>query len=376
MRSALDPDPVGTSPIRGSRARRGAQRRRRWQAGTGVLALAMVAGVVITQVLGGDDVPADAPAPQRVAVDDDRPTTLAFQVRGTTAPLLAIIGAGSTDGPAAFMPVPQDLTIVGPGQGEIGTAEVAGLPADSMRIDLSNMAGTWLDGYAVMGLRGISDLADRAGGLSVSLGEPYPTKSGSLGPGSVTLTGQQAKAFLAGSTDDAATRWEIVLAALLADPPALEASDLVETDGAEVAATVFAGAAGADMAQMPTTVIAGTIRVPKYDDLDRIMADSFGATPPTPVIVQNGNGDTGVGEIVAAKLIPEGFRVTLSQNAQTFGVARTDIFANGSAYEDEAERAREALGVGRVRVSQVSSGIGDVLIVVGKDFTVDEGGSG
>ena len=77
----------------------------------------------------------------------------------------------------------------------------------------------------------------------------------------------------------------------------------------------------------------------------------------------------------AAQLIPAGFRVTLSQNAQTFDVAKTDVFANGSAYEEDAQRAHDALGVGRVRVSQVPSGIGDVLIVVGKDFTVDEGGT-
>ena len=52
------------------------------------------------------------------------------------------------------------------------------------------------------------------------------------------------------------------------------------------------------MTQVPTVVVAGTVRVPKYDDLDRIMATSFGATTPTPAIVQNGNGEAGVGEAV------------------------------------------------------------------------------
>ncbi len=377
MSSAPERGPARVTPVRGSRARRSAQRRRRWME-AGVVGLAAVAaiGVLAFAVTrGGEDTPTDEGGADAVTVDAGGPTTLAFQVRGTTAPMLAIIGAGTSERPAAFMPVPQDLTIVGPGQGEIGTAEVAGLPAESMRIDLSNMAGTWLDGYAVLGLQGISDLAERADGLQLNLGESYPTKSGSLGPGALTLSGRQTKAFLAGSTDDAATRWEIVLTALLSDPPALESTDLVETDDAQAAATVFAGAQGADMTQIPTTVIAGTIRVPKYDELDRIMADSFGSTPPTPVIVQNGNGEAGVGEIVGAQLIPAGFRVTLSQNAQTFDVAKTDVFANGSAYEEDAQRAHDALGVGRVRVSQVPSGIGDVLIVVGKDFTVDEGGT-
>ncbi|HEY6566960.1 MAG TPA: LCP family protein, partial [Actinomycetota bacterium] len=304
------------------------------------------------------------------------PTTMAFQVRGTTAPMLAIIGAGTEAHQATVMPMPQDLMIVGPGQGEISIPEVAGLPGESVRIDLSNMAGTWLDTYAVVSLNGVAELVERAGGLEVTLGEAYPTKAGPLGPGAVTLTGKQVKAFLAGSTDDAATRWEFVLTALLEDPPALEEADIAETDDAQAASEVFAGAQGADVTQVPTVVVAGTVRIPKYDELDRIMADSFGATTPTPAIVQNGNGEAGVGEAVGAKLIPAGFRITLSQNAQTFDLITTDVFANGLEFEEDAKRARKALGVGRVRVSQVPSGIGDVLIVVGKDFTVDEGGTG
>jgi hypothetical protein len=35
----------------------------------------------------------------------------------------------------------------------------------------------------------------------------------------------------------------------------------------------------------------------------------------------------------------------------------------------DAERIQKALGVGRVRVSQVPSGIGDITIIVGEDFT-------
>ena len=88
-----------------------------------------------------------------------------------------------------------------------------------------------------------------------------------------------------------------------------------------------------------------------------------------PTIVQNGSGEPGVGEAVAASIIPAGFRVVLSQNAQSFDVATTNIFANGVDHEADANRAKAALRVGRVRVSQVPSGVGDITIVVGKDFT-------
>jgi polyisoprenyl-teichoic acid--peptidoglycan teichoic acid transferase len=367
-----EPERVGAT-----RVQRGVNRRRRgFMVALGAVVLVAVVAFAVVRWGGGDDAPSQDQASDGVTVDAEGPTTLAFQVRGTTAPMMAIIGAGTEEHAATIMPMPADLTIVGPGQGEITIPEVAGLPGESMRIDLSNMAGTWLDAYAVISLNGFAELVDRAGGIQVNLGEAYPTKSGSLGPGAVTLTGQQAKAFLAGSTDDAATRWEFVLTALLEDPPQLEETDLAETDDAEAAAQVFAGAQSADVTQVPTVVVAGTVRVPKYDDLDRIMTTSFGAATPTPAIVQNGNGEAGVGEAVGAKLIPAGFRITLSQNAQTFDVVTTDVFANGVEYEEDAKRARKALGIGRVRVSEVQSGIGDVLIVVGKDFTVDQDGSG
>jgi polyisoprenyl-teichoic acid--peptidoglycan teichoic acid transferase len=357
-------------PIRPSRVDRVARRRRR----TATIAVASVAAIAIVVFAvfrfdddGGGEVAGDTPG--RVTVDADGPTTMAFQIKGTTAPLLAVIAAGTQDHAAMIMPLPQDLTIVGPGQGEITTPEIAGLPGETIRIDLSNMVGTWLDTYAVVSLKGFAAMIERGGGLHVTLNEAYPTRSGALGPGSITLSGQDAKAFVAGSTDDAATRWEIVLAALASDPPTVDEADLVETDDAQSAAQVFAGAEGADLTQIPSAVVAGTVRVPEYDQLDRIVADSFGSKPPTPAIVQNGNGAAGVGEAVGAKLIPAGFRITLSQNAQSFDVDTTDVFANGAAFEAAARRARQALGVGRVRVSQVPSGIGDVLIVVGKDFT-------
>ena len=88
-----------------------------------------------------------------------------------------------------------------------------------------------------------------------------------------------------------------------------------------------------------------------------------------PAIVQNGSGEPGVGEAVAVRIIPAGFRVVLSQNAERFDVTRTEVFANGAAHEEEARAIKAALGVGRVRVSAVPSNVGDITIVVGKDFT-------
>jgi hypothetical protein len=72
---------------------------------------------------------------------------------------------------------------------------------------------------------------------------------------------------------------------------------------------------------------------------------------------------------VGAAIVPEGFRIVLSGNAETFDVLRTEIIANGPDAEADAQRIRGALGVGAVRVSQVPSGIADVTVIIGADLT-------
>jgi hypothetical protein len=121
---------------------------------------------------------------------------------------------------------------------------------------------------------------------------------------------------------------------------------------------------------MPIVIAAARVRVPAYEALDALMAERFGVKrTPTPVIVQNGAGTPGLGESVGRLLIPRGFRITLSQNAVSFDHDTTQIIAILRSSVEAARRAQAALGVGEVTVSKVPSGIGDVMIVVGKDFT-------
>ena len=69
--------------------------------------------------------------------------------------MMAVVGKGNE--PVA-MPYPQRLTVVMPGRGETTAPDVAGLPAASMHIALSNMSGIWLAHYAVVP---VNDLAGR-----------------------------------------------------------------------------------------------------------------------------------------------------------------------------------------------------------------------
>lgn len=61
------------------------------------------------------------------------------------------------------------------------------------------------------------------------------------------------------------------------------------------------------------------------DQVTEALVEAFGgpATEAVPVIVLNGNGVPGIGEAVAERIIPGGFRVAVSQNASDFDHAET-----------------------------------------------------
>jgi hypothetical protein len=294
---------------------------------------------------------------------------LVLQVVGTDDPLLALIGARRGDRPPAFYSVPFDLMLTVPGQGEVTATDVAGLDTETVRVALSNTFGAWADHVAVLDLGGLSAVVDRSEGVSVNVPGFYATEAGDLGPGSARLTGEQVVALLRVTGDGGEARWGSVVQGLLGGRVRLGSEDLAETDGIGGVRRVLKGARGATIAPFPTLSVAGSVTVPLQPDLDRQVARRFGVRTPVPVIVQNGVGAAGLGQDVAVVLLPLGFRVVLSQNADLFGYERTRVVANGGGAIMDARRIRRALGVGRVRVSQVPSGIGDITIIVGEDFT-------
>jgi hypothetical protein len=294
---------------------------------------------------------------------------LVLQVVGTDDPLLALIGARRGERPPAFFSVPFDLMFTVPGQGEVTASDVASLGAETVRVALSNTFGAWAEHVAVMDLEGLSTVVDRGEGIRVEVPGFYVTEAGNMGPGSARLTGEQVAALLGVPDDGGEARWASVVQALLGGRVRLGKEDLAETDGLAGVRRVLKGARGAAIAAFPTQSVAGSVTVPLQPDLDRQVARLFGFRPPVPVIVQNGVGAPGLGQDVAAVLLPLGFRVVLSQNADLFGYERTRVVANGGGAIMDARRIKQALGVGQVRVSQVPSGIGDITIIVGEDFT-------
>ena len=294
---------------------------------------------------------------------------VAISVTGASAPLVAVVGSGVGVEPAGFV-LPPSLRATVPGQGEASVDQIAQLPADSMRVAVSNVIGGWTVHYAVLDLDGLGALVDRAGGITVNLADPVPVGGVVIGPGDTHLDGATAIDYLfTARSGQAADRFRAVLQALLVAPPSIEAGDLAATDDAESVGRILAAAMGARVVYPPTTRITGGTTVPEQPAFDEAIQDAFGLPAPLRAIVQNGSGAPGIGEAVGRLLIPAGFRIVLSQNAQSFDHEHTEVVADGADQEAAARAAREALGIGRVIVSQVPSGVGEITVVVGKDFS-------
>jgi hypothetical protein len=182
------------------------------------------------------------------------------------------------------------------------------------------------------------------------------------------MDGTAIAEYLAIDGPNAFTRWEVVLPALLT---ARTGGSLTgESDDLEAVARRLPVAGEVRIVTFPTRISASSLRVPDLDALDALMASEFGVgDPPVPVLVQNGAGGPGLGGDVAALLVPEGFRVVLSGNADDFDHETTQVIAGGEDDVADARRALRALGVGELGVTEVPSGLADITIVIGKDFT-------
>ena len=355
-------------PVRISRAARTAARERRRRMAAAILALVLAGAAWLLFVDGGSDPPGSAArtgGASRTEGAADVPAALfAISLRGAGVPLMAIVRTGGAEVPV--LTIPADLTLEIPGLGQGTTATIADQDAEGMRVSLANIAGTWIDHYLRLDMDAIATLADAAGGLEVTLPGTANLTGRTVGPGAVTLSGTELHEYLDIPGPNAFTRWEIVLSSILQAPTGLTG---VSDDLQKVSRLLPVGGE-VRIGTFPTHISSSSARVPDYPALDALMARDFGVErAPVAVLVQNGMGDPGIGGPVAARLVPEGFRVIFSSNADDFDHRTTEVIAGGDEYVRDAQRARRALGVGVVGLTHVPSGVADITIVIGKDFT-------
>ena len=326
-----------------------------------VVALGAVAIWAFTRG-GGDD-----PGIRDDARARGRSELAVLSVVGAPNPLVAVIGVHAERPPAALV-LPPGVTVVAPGQGETTIEGITALPVESVRVAVSNALGAWVDHYGTISIDAVTTIVDDRGGLTVDVSEPVTLDGAEVSVGEAKLSGSQVLAYVSEPGEVAVTRWAEVLEALLATQ-GLETGMVGRSDDPEAFIEVVRGASGMAVEVPPVAPVADSASIFDQPATDELVRELFGTRPTVPIVVQNGNGAPNVGEDVAALLLPEGFRVVLSQNADTFRYRRTEIAATEGEFADEAQRVRELLGVGRVVVSQVPSGLADITIVVGRDFT-------
>lgn len=338
--------------------------------GTRALTVAVAIALVAGAVLAGLVVRGGSGSDRRAAAAGGPSELVLLAVMAEPDPFVAVVGAAGPSGPAA-MAIPPPVVLPLPGHGTGTVAQAAGISGPLLALSVSNLLGTWVDHRAVAEPEGLARAVDRSGGLTVDLPAPWRLGERDVGPGPVLLSGREVVAYLDGApVRERSSRWGAVLVALLAGPPALRASDLLDVDDLPGVLEVLGAAAGARVVELPSTESAGGLRRADQEAARALLADAFGlhVEAPVRVAVLNANGVPGVGESVAELLVPGGFQVVSSTNARRFDENETRIYTPDSARVPEAERARALLGVGAVVLGGGPSGLADITIVVGKDF--------
>ena len=274
-------------------------------------------------------------------------------VRTDRGPLPAVVGSTGFGTNGALVIPPSALVVV-PGQGESTVGEALGLSSRQAATAVSNLLGVWIDEQATIDTARLARLVDGAEGMVI---------------GGDAATGQDVADLLEGSDAGGITALQVVLEALLSSDVDWSSLDLADAEHPGAVVRALSAAAGSDVTTLQVDEVASGIFRADPGQVSDALVEAFGgpAEEAVPVIVLNGNGIPGIGEAVAERLLPGGFRVAVSQNASDFDHPETLIVVGSPDDVGLAERVRDLLGVGSVSVS-VGSGIAPVTVVVGKDF--------
>jgi LytR cell envelope-related transcriptional attenuator len=275
-------------------------------------------------------------------------------VRTDDALLPAVVGSTGF-GETGALVIPPSAVVVIPGQGESTVADALQLEPRSAATAISNLLGVWIGDSATVGAEQVAAVTDETTGVEI---------------GGAAAGGTEVSSMLGEPDPGAVAALQIVLRALARAGASWEASDLAKAYRGGHVADALSAVSGVNVVTLQTDEVASSVFHSRPEQVSQALVDAFGgpAAEATPVIVLNGNGVPGIGEQVAERLIPGGFRVAVSQNASEFDHPETLIVVGSPDDVGLAERVRDLLEVGSVSVS-VGSGIAPVTVVVGEDFT-------
>jgi hypothetical protein len=283
------------------------------------------------------------------------PSGLALLVVRTDGGSLPVVVGSTGFGTSGALVVPPAAQLVIPGQGESSVREALELPSRQAATAVGNMLGVWIEEGATIEADRLAAMADEVGGVRI---------------GGHLVGGRGVAGMFEGSVDGDVVGLQIVMEALLSADVAWSPTDLADADDPDAVARVLGDASGGQVVRLDAEEVASGMLRATPEQVSSALVEAFGgpAEEAVPVIVLNGNGVPGIGEAVAERLLPGGFRIAVSQNASDFDHPKTLIVVGSPDDVGLAERVRDLLGVGSVSVS-VGSGIAPVTVVIGKDFT-------
>lgn len=409
-------------PSAGSRRARRAEQRRRRRRQRALRTVGIVAGLALLGAGGvaiwdlfdrADQAPVTQPTGDGTQVlpegVDPQPTILFATVTDEgPATSLALLAWDRLDEDVTLVFIPAATVADIPGRGllQLGSAHDLGGPA-LLATSVDNLLGIQTDAIVTMTEQDWATVFTRVGGLEVAVEQRLRATdedgetSIRFQPGEQDLDGPRVAELLtliqpAEAELSRLPRQQRVLEsffALLAEdedavgalfddqPPAIPA--LADQDAAR---ELFVAAAEAIEDGTFTTltlpvVPRGSGSTASYeidrDRADAVIRERLGASAPTAVAAEarrlqvlNGNGTPGIGQDVAELLIPLGFRIVLTGNADSFDNEVTQIIVYSSDPEpfEAARTVRDTLGVGDVVLSDTPQSVVDITIVIGRDF--------
>jgi len=328
-----------------------------------VVLAGLVAGVVI--LFSGDDGDPTADTagrPVGTPADQDVVAWSVWDGETSEGAFVTVLAVGGERPPIALgVPAYTMANIPGYGTGTVGDA-IAAEGRDRGAAAVENILGVGVDASAFSSLEDLTRIIDGLGGISV---------------GDSTMSGEEAVRYLmrGGDTPISAEfqflRWQELVAGMLDSVDGR--TDVFASLGPEVGPVLAAaGSAGAEVLELPVIDIGSGLARPDAEEVRRIVEERFIPTARTTrdvrLVVLNGVGTPGIGERVTNILVPAGFTLVGSENAQSFDEKETKIVATTEDFLPEAELARELLGVGRVYIGVQPTGLADVTVIVGADF--------
>jgi LytR cell envelope-related transcriptional attenuator len=327
-----------------------------WVRSLGAVAVVVAVAVVTPRVLPASVPPPEAPSGPAAPPEQ---TVVAWSVVDEQGlAFVAVMASGAR--PPVALAVPAEVTINLPGQG-LGTMREAAVegPKGPLAVALENLLGVPVDAPISMTTTDLAGAVDAMGGVEVA---DQPMNGGAV---VAYLTAPEAAA----TPDERFLRWQDVLDGIL-DAIAARPEAAAAFPGPMATVLARGSPDRADLLALPVIELGAGLLRPDDQGIRTVVAERLMAHAGDDIrlVVLNGVGEPGIGEEVARILIPHGYRLMSSENANRFDYKATKIVATSEEDLAAAERTRELLGVGQVLLGAQPQ-LADVIVVVGADFT-------